>query len=321
MLKKIFIIFIIFITITLLVGICESVNATNENIVIEKTVTNYEQLSSEKGGEVVLKVSNMVLNSNASYKYQLKYNELETQWYDISDIDFENNVLNITLEKAKADILSILKITDVAYLTIQEIDENLNRQNLLENKKIDVKLPLSKAFQVNHNVNASGYHGIKQPYGLNNILFQYVKVDNENVLRSYLEYLENYDSSRDEIYWGYYVDNLIDTLDIEKDLPKNNWRVLPENGVTDIQPTEKGLYFIWMKVQYTEANKEIIGCVFSNRFSDISILEKQLEDTVESNKKLNATVSYEPNSNTTGNVVATIKTNKKVNKIEGVDII
>ena len=68
MLKKIF---IMFITITLLVGICGSVNATENSVKIEKTVTNYVQFSSSKGGEVVLEVRNVALKENASYQYQL----------------------------------------------------------------------------------------------------------------------------------------------------------------------------------------------------------------------------------------------------------
>lgn len=311
MLKKIF---IMFITITLLVGICGSVNATNGSSVIEKTVTNYEQFSSENGGEVVLKISNINLKKNALYKYQLKYNTLETEWYEILDIDFENNILSITLEKSKSDILSILKMTDIAYLTIQEIDENSNIQNILDNKEIDVSLSLSKGFKVGHW--STGYHGIAHTYDVENILYKYVKVKDIEVIERYLEYLKNYDSNKDDIYWGYYVDNLIDEMNMENNIPSEGWETLI-GDTTTIQPTEEGLYFIWIKAPKTETNKEIIGCVFSKRFKNISVLEEQLEDAKESQKELSAIVTYNPTTNTTGKVTAIIKTNKKVNEVEG----
>ena len=68
MLKKYF---SIFITIILILGMCLNVNATNEDINIEKTVTNYERFESENGGEVMLKISGIDLKSTSSYKYQL----------------------------------------------------------------------------------------------------------------------------------------------------------------------------------------------------------------------------------------------------------
>ena len=311
MLNKILSVLVI---VLLLVGMCGIVNATNENVVIEKIVTNYEQFSSENGGEVVLKISNIELKSKASYKYQLKYNELKTQWYEILDIDFENNILSITLEKAKSDILSILKITDVAYLTIQEIDENSKTKNMFENREIDVSLSLSKGFKVGHW--STGYHAISHTYNVENILYKYVKVQDLEIIESYLEYLKSYDSNRDDAYWGYYMDNIIDEMNIGNNMPNEGWETL--NGdTTTTQPTEEGLYFIWIKAPETEKNKEIRGCVFSKRFKNSSVLEEQLEDAKESQKELVATITYDPTTNTTGKVTATIKTNKKVNEVDG----
>lgn len=311
MLKKIF---IMFITITLLVGICGSVNATENSVKIEKTVTNYVQFSSSKGGEVVLEVRNVALKENASYQYQLKYNELETEWYDISDIDLENNTLNITLEKAKADILAILKITDIAYITIQETDEESNVQTLLESQEVDISLPLSKAFKVGHFT--GGHHGIEKTYGVEEVLYKYVKVDDVESLSAYIEYYKGYASYEEDIYWGYYVDNLIDEMDLCDSIPTDGWETLTGDTTTVI-PTEKGLYFIWIKAPATAEHKELVGCVFSNKGANLTDLEEQLEE-VQPKEELTATVSYDPTTTTTtGKVTATIKTNKKVNEVEG----
>lgn len=309
--KKIFITFFI---LMLFIMIFKNTNvyATNENVQIEKTVTNYEYFSDEIGGEIVLEVSNIVLNSNSSYKYQLKYNELETQWYDIEDLDLENNTLEIILEKSKADILSILKTTDTAYITIQEDTEDLTTNNILENKEIDISLPLSKAFKVGHW--KSGYHGIVQVYDVENILYKYVRIENPEIIKKYMELLEVYNSSKPDIYFGYYMDNLIDELKLENNIPEDGWKELTDGNTTN-QPEEDGLYFIWIKAPKTESNKEIIGCVFSYRGSNVSVLEQQMIEL--QNAELTATVSYDPNINTTGNVTVTIKTNKKVNEVDG----
>lgn len=312
--KQLKIIILSLITVTLLMGIYGNVKATEENIEIEKTVTNYEQFQSENGGEVVLKVKKLELNSNVSYQYQLKYNELETQWYNISNLDLENNILNITLEKSKNDILAILKVTDTAYLTIQEVNENTDVQTILDNKEIDISLPLSKGFKVGHWT--TGYHGIANTYNVENILYKYVKVQDREIIEDYLEYLRGYDSNQDDIYWGYYVDNLIDEMDMSKNIPNTGWEVL-EGNTTTTKPTEEGLYFIWIKAPETENHKEIIGCVFSKKFRNISVLEQQLEDVKNSEEELTATVTYNPTTNTSGNVTATIETNKEINEVDG----
>lgn len=304
---------IILVSILLMLGMCGSVKATNDAYDIKKAVTSYEQYTSDVGGEIVINISNITLNNGSSYKYKLQYGEMETQWYNISSIDTEKKTLNFTLEKSKPDILAVLKITDSAHLTIQEISADSTTKNIIENKAIDISLPLSKAFKVGHW--SSGYHGIAHTYDIEDIYYKYVKVENEEILKKYLEYLKGYDKN-DDTYWGYYMDDLIDKLNIEEEIPKTGWEKLTGKN-TSTQPTEEGLYFIWMKAPQTTENKELIGCVFSKRFSNISVLEKQLDEVQEKNKELTATVTYSPTSQTTGSVTATIKTNKKVNKVNG----
>ena len=310
MLKKIF---SIIITIILLLGMHGSVNAADDSYDIKKTVTSYESYNSNDGGEIVIDISNIELNDDASYKYKLSYEELETQWYNITSVDIEKSALTFTLEKSKTDILDILKITDFAYLTIEETGADSTTKNIIENKIIDISLPLSKAFKVGHW--SSGYHGIAHTYDVEDIYYKYVKVENEEIIKKYLEYLKTYDKN-DTTYWGYYMDNLIDGLNIEDQIPTSGWEKLIEKDTT-IKPTEKGLYFIWIKAPKTDKNKELIGCVFSKKFSDISVLENQLNEIQEKDKELTATVTYNPTTNTTGKVTATIKTNKKVNEVDG----
>ena len=316
MLKKINIIIILFLLIIWVKGY--SCNATEINSYkISKTVTPYESFESNKGGEIIIKIEDISLNSDSTYKYQLEYNNLKTQWYDISEVDVENKSLEFKLDNSKTDILSILKITDNAILTIQEINKNETVNNIIENLTLDVSLPLSKAFKVIHNVkNASGFHGIVRQYGINEIYFKYVLVENEEIIKKYLDYLNGY-NNQESIYWGYYVDDLIDSINLQNEIPQDGWRLLPDDDCTDIQPTEKGLYFIWIKAPKTEENKELIGCVFSKRFSNIEVLKKQLSDVQEKNTELTAVVTYNPTTKTKGDVIATIKTNKEVNKVDG----
>lgn len=115
---------------------------------------------------------------------------------------------------------------------------------------------------------------------------------------------------------GYYVDNLIDEMNIDNNIPKDGWKQLQSRD-TDTQPTEEGLYFIWIKAPKTSTNKELIGCVFSKRFKEKTVIENQLKDIQDMKKELTANVTYNPTSNTTGKVTATITTNKKVKNVEG----
>lgn len=286
----------------------------NDSISIEKTITNYVSFESDEGGEINLKISNIQLDKTAKYKYKIKSGEQETAFYEVKSIDADNNIMNIEIEKSKSDILSILRTSDEAYLTIQETNAENNVKNIVENKKIDISLNLSKAFKVGHW--ATGYHGIAHTYGINEIYYKYEKVQDEDVVKKYLDYLNGYDSNKDDIYWGYYVDNLIDEMNIENNIPKDGWKKLQSRD-TDTQPSEEGLYFIWMKAPKTSTNKELIGCVFSKRFKEKTVIENQLKDIQEKKKELTATVTYNPTSNTTGKVTATITTNKKVKNIEG----
>lgn len=309
--KKKVIIFIFFFILILVSGNIK-VNALNEEIQIEKTVTTYEKFSSASGGEIELEVSNIILNNKASYKYKLKYNEIETQWHDILKVDFENNKINITLNKNENDILSILKITDTAYISIQEIDNSNNIKNVLDNKEIDISIPLSKTFKVGHW--NSGYHQVEPIYEVEKILYKYVRVEEPEIISKYLDLQDVYYEEKPDIYYGYYMDSLIEELDISANIPEEEWNEL-KNMTTDIQPTEEGLYFIWLKAPRTENNKELIGCVFSNRVSKMSVLEEQIIQF--QNAELIATVNYNPAENTTEKVTATIKTNKKVTEVDG----
>lgn len=304
---------IILIIVIIMIGIGENVFAENNTYKIEKSITEYISWESNEGGDIVISISNINLNSTSTYKYKLKYNNLETGYYEITSANIENNVLQFTLDKSKEDILKILKITDSAYLTVQELLEDNTTRKIMENEKIDISLSLSKAYKIGHF--SSGYHGIAHTYGIEDIYYKYVKVENEEVIKKYLEYLETYDQ-HDSQYWGFYVDNLIDKINISKEIPTTGWEKLTKES-TSTQPSEEGLYYIWIKAPKTEHNKELVGCVFSKRFKDIGVLKNQLKDVQEKNKTLIATVSYNPNTETTENVVATIKTNKKVNKVDG----
>lgn len=281
MLKKIKIIFM-FITVIILSSSLINVKAMeNDSYKISKEVSSYESANSDKGGDIIIKIENIELKDGYQYKYQLEFNNLKTTLYNIKDIDVNNKTLKFELDKTKQDILNILKITDKANLTIKEVKDNNDEKNIINQKLIDISLPLSKAFKVGHW--QTGYHGISHTYGIDEIYYKYVKVENEEILKRYLEYLKDYKNHND-IYWGYYVDNLIDTLNLTKEMPKDGWKKL-EKDTTTTQPTEEGLYFIWIKAPKTEKNKELVGCVFSKRFTNNNILEKQLKE-VQDKKKL-----------------------------------
>lgn len=273
MLKKVFILLSLVLMIMALSS--NIINAANENVTINKTVTSFVDGVDgvDSGGEIILEISNLNLDEEATYKFKLEYNNMSTKLYDISTKDIENNKMTIKLDRSKSDIASILKITNEALLTIEETigDET---SNILDKHTVDIELPLSKAFWVGHYT--SGYHGIDCVYDVDEIYYKYVLVEDADILEKYLNYLKTYDDNSEQ-YWGYYVDNLIDDLDMDKNYPTSGWQKLTGTQTTT-QPTKEGLYFIWMKAPKSDNNKEITGCVFSKRFSDISVLEEQLDN-------------------------------------------
>lgn len=192
-----------FLIIIFLMSVFSSVKAVetqNDNISIEKTITNYVSFESSEGGEINFKISNIKLDKTAKYKYKIKSGEKETEFYEVKSIDADNGIINIEIEKEKSDILSILKTSNEAYLTIQETNTENTVKNIVENKEIDISLSLSKAFKVAHW--NSGYHGIDHTYGINEIYYKYEKVQDEDIVKKYLDYLNGYDSNKDDIYWG-----------------------------------------------------------------------------------------------------------------------
>lgn len=248
--------------------------ASAADVKVEKEVTTYESWNSNEGGEIIFTISNLTVNNGATYDYQLTYGDNTTSWYGVTSATSDGIVVN--LDKDKADILSILSKSDEAYLNIRETSNGVET-TILSSYKVDISMSLSRAYKVGHF--QSGYHGIKAVYDVDKIYYQYKKVDNVELIQKYLEYLKGYNDNSN-IYWGFYVDNLIDQLGIENEMPETGWNELVGTETTT-QPTEDGLYYLWIKAPASNGNKELIGCVFSKRFSDIKVLEDQLQDIID----------------------------------------
>lgn len=107
-----------------------------------------------------------------------------------------------------------------------------------------------------------------------------------------------------------------------KDIPDKGWKSLDDtyyifrndfwgydraNIYKRSLPTEKGLYVLYLKF-YKDGNKVVYATPY---------VYDNLGANSDSVTELTATVSYNPTETTTGTVTAIIKTNKKVNKVEG----
>lgn len=263
----------LFCALTILLAMTLPFSVSAAEVKVEKEVTTYESWKSENGGDIVFTISNLTVNEGATYNYQLIYGDKTTNWYDVTSAT--STGITVTLDRSKQDILSILSSSNEAYLNIKETKDGVET-TILSSYKLDISMPLSRAYKVGHFI--SGYHGIKAVYDVDKIYYQYKKVDNEELIKKYLEYLKGYEDSSN-IYWGFYVDNLIDQLGVEDEIPETGWNELVGTETTT-QPTEEGLYYLWIKAPATNGNKELIGCVFSKRFSDIKVLEEQLQDVI-----------------------------------------
>ncbi len=176
-------------------------------------------------------------------------------------------------------------------------------------------------------------------YGyLNKIEYNFVKVNDKKIVEEWLKYKENIENNKDANISSIY--NEINNSKLE--IPTTGYSTCDEStsygesgclSVRELGKRQDGLYIIYLRYS-GEGYKTVYGYTLYDGMYDTATtfdeykkhfdnVDSDTDNNDNTNKEdtqkteLTATVSYNPSTSTTGNVTATIKTNKKVKNVSG----
>lgn len=253
-----------------------SVNA--ETITINKSVTG-------TNGSVEFTITNLELEDSASYEWAIektKGAEIEN-WYSVLAPDYENNQINFTVSSSNVNQLAVLKSVDNAYLTIRKVGAE---ENLINEYQVNLSLPLSKAITITGPVSRFSKKGFDintTVYGISVPSVQYLweKITDSNIINNYVDQ-------------GHDISGL--NLKGKDDFPSSSnttWKNAT-NNMTDpdvIQPSEDGLYYLWLKGENTN-----VKTVYGMTVVEIGEVKKVTDNSNNNNNQDNS----ENNTETTG---------------------
>lgn len=320
---------------------------TNENETEneQNNKIKYTKENPAKDGTIILNFTGLNLNKTNTYKYSLTVGNNEPEddmWMDLTD--FTNSSASIRLEGRMGKFTEIMAKSNYAKIWIKKSDEDNNLA-----QKIDVDLTL-EAEEVVDIENADSM--INGKYTGNNQsvrIMQLYAYKYNNIYKNYTGYLNNVSYKFAKVNDSEIVENWLNIKNSEgTDLSKvyslvNSKMSIPTSGYTEatseylfssksiteseFEKRKDGLYVIY--IQYRgEGYKTVYGYLIYDGMYDIATTleeyKKNFDGNTDNNEnknetgtELTATVSYNPTESTTGIVTATIKTNKKVNKVDG----
>lgn len=243
-----------YLVIILLVSVVFTVLPTMSNAAVTS-----EKLVPSTNGSVDYVISGLELEDGASYQWAIEksQNATITNWYSVTAPEYDTGTVRISVSVDNENQLAILKSTDTAYIYIRKVGED---SNILENYKVDLSLPLLKAFTVvksefyNRDVPNNPAFDITSVYDLNadNIQYKWEKITDASIINNYIE--NNHDLSGLNLKGKESFPSLSDTtwksVDyMIKDRPRIENKSLPP---------EDGLYYLWLKGSSTDV-KTIYG--------------------------------------------------------------
>lgn len=216
---------------------------------ISNAAVSYERSFPSNEGTIKLKFSGLTLDENKAYEFALvKQGSTPVDWFSVDDGHTATQV-GITLSSGTQKIVDVLKQTDTGYIYIREKDNTTN-QYVLENHKVDLKLPYLQS------VNYTSSYQIKAIYGEigkelfvgGNTYYCWQKVDTESLINKFLEIKKSNKS----------------ITELENSLP-----TAPDTGYTittyasqPLKSDEKndGLYLLWIK-RTGQNCKDVYSCI------------------------------------------------------------
>lgn len=230
-----------------------------------------------------------------------------TNYYNIENIDYENDSFDIILSTENAEILNLLKSTDTAFITIVN-DTGTTDVVIGENFEIDLRIPLLNAFTVDKNIwygsaPTNPAYDVSYPYTKEEIptYVMFEKITDAKVINGYLDNsdlnklplkgFEQLPSSNDS-RWTKTVDQ------------NKNYSVVNNNFL----PEENGLYYMWLKTGSTTYKT-----IYGYKIIEIGTVQKEEENKVTTTTKKNVTTTTKKVENTTNNKVTNTTQKKEEN--------
>lgn len=215
-----------------------------------------EQLVPGTDGSIKFVISGLQIQDGQIYEYGLeKGPDTEpTTWKQVVTTNSQKGEIQVDLLASNEDDLNLLKTTDTAYITIRTQD---TQEVILQAEKLDLTLPLLKAFNVAQTDDYDEYYGgnrssvhldnvfynINTVYGINteNIKYLVEKVTDIDTINNYVN--------------GEDLSTLnLPTLEDMPSLNDSRWKNVTrlwsfENlGILgqDLKDLDDGLYYLWM---------------------------------------------------------------------------
>ena len=249
--------------------------ATTETVTAEKIVTS-------TNGSVEYIIKGLNLDEGSSYQWAIeKTKEADrTNWYDVTAPEYSAGSIRITISAGNKELLTILKSTDIAYVTVRKAGET---SNILENYKVDLSLPVLKVFNVYksawyHSTNTNPAYEINTIYGMkaSNVSFKWEKITDANIINSYIDNnhdlsglnlkgIESFPSLSDTSWKS--VHQKYDNMELETGIINNNE-----------EPTEYGLYYLWLK-----GSAEDVKTIYGQAVLEVGEVEKINENVSNNN--------------------------------------
>jgi len=240
-----------------------------------------------------------------------------------------NETYNVILQNTRNELLNIKQkgITLISLMTGINSDDVDKDGNTITNTEDDVKA-IEKVFGTQQKPTAGKFYNAKT-INVNNIIQNDIAKDVQEILNSPLNTVKIVDYFPKDITDNFefsYVGNpsigtTSDTIDTESETITWDIGTLKGDEVATLKYK--------LKIKNIKNTNLLNKTIATNEkvvltYKDIDSKDYTVELTSspkiqlsEVKEELTATVSYNPTANTTGNVVATIKTNKKVNKVDG----
>ena len=216
---------------------------TDDGIVAKKVVTS-------TGGSIELKFSNITLNEEVNYTWAIGRNtnvsEVE-KWYALGDFSQSNKTATITLTPDDNKIFKILRETNTAWIYIKD---NTNDTLVVNALKVDLTLPVLKAFKITESQNSNNFHSfhIETVYDIENLYYNIQKITDEQVIANYKDAKIN----------GKSLESVAGLATIES-VPQDGWSLIDDKYTSinsyyiNNKPTESGIYYVWIKGKDTDS--------------------------------------------------------------------
>lgn len=240
----------ILLMIFLMIAICivpkivkaEDTFSTNDGIIAKKVVNS-------TGGSIELKFSNIALDEEVNYTWGIGRNtnvsEVE-KWYALGDFSQSNKTATITLTPDDNKIGKILRETNTAWMYIKD---NTNDTLIVNALKVDLTLPVLKAFKITEDQSSSTFHSFKieSVYNITNLYYNIQKITDKQVIEKYKDAKINGKSLES-----------IAGLATSQNTPQDGWSVMDakygvEYNYIHKKPTEPGIYYVWVKGKDTDS--------------------------------------------------------------------